>query len=906
MEWLKNISPSTVVLVPTRGLQHSLSKRYAEQQIAAGHSAWLTPQILVWEDYIEQLWHANKQNFDKAYIRLDNAQAFLVWQQTITAAKKDDVELLLLNEQQTASVVQRSWKLAHKWRIDIHAMQQRDDLDSIAFAKWCQAYQRRLDEKNWIDSPQIESLLINKTDSLSGLPTQMVFAYFDLVTSQQKIHIDTCQARGIAVKEQSMTDAKSQGVEQQQISYKCYQQEDQEWRTIFQRARHLMEKNAHTRIGIVIPSLSEQRARVEQVARSVFYPNLSPLQCQQQDLVYRFSLGQPLNKIAYIHAMLTALELLKNTFSYQTLQSLLMSEWWPFRQQLSHPEHQQKQADNLVRLDRVIKKGRSAWLSWEDVLLICREALPEAHSTHDYIEQLIEFKKSMFTGESTLHSARHWQTIFSQWLSLLEWSENDLDSWHYQAHESWLETLEIFVGHDLVQGKTGLSRALLALNSLCKDKVYMRQAKDEPILISGVLEGIGQNVDYLFVTGMHEAYPPPMSPDPFIPSSALHEQAYPFADKNTEFIYENNKLNSLMAGGKQIEVSYATQQLDGEYSVTALLREQHFTSVPINESKESTIQLEHYTDTVGLECLQSANIKGGSQVFENQSQCPFKAYVEHRLLRQNDEEPEFGLDARDAGTVVHALLDNIWKELQSFSSLNRLGEQELTSLIDRHVEAYIEQPNSRFQFDRQRLLKLEKPRLKQLLLEWFILEQEQRFLPYTVIGREKPIKSEFGGIPIQLVIDRIDQTDSGDCLIIDYKTGQAETSAWNGERPKNPQMPLYALALDRHTDYKIKGIAFGKLKTDQCALTGVTELEGIGLGFKTSLNSRDKKTWAEQLQEWNDNLHHLAAEFLEGQAVVDPSKAKPCQYCDLQSLCRINQLQAQSGQSADMSEGDSL
>ena len=904
MEWLRNISPTTIVLVPTRGLQHSLSKRYAELKIAEGHSAWQTPQILVWEDYIEQLWQANKHRFDKAYVRLDNAQAFLVWQQVITAAKKNDVELLLLNEQQTASVVQRSWKLAHKWRIDIHEMQQRNDLDSVAFAKWCQAYQHRLAERNWIDSVQVESLLMNKTEDLKGLPTQMIFAYFDLVTSHQKKHIQVCSSNGIDVTEYSMVDAMANEQKQQQINYKCYQQEDQEWLTVFQQARQLMEEDENTRIGIVIPSLSEQRARVEQVARSVFYPDLSPLQCQQQDLVYRFSLGQPLNKIAYIHSMLNALELLKKTFSYQTLQSLLLSEWWPFRQRLNHQGFQQKHADELIRLDRAIKNGRSAWLSWEDVLLISREALPESQAIHDYIEQLIEFKVSIFPSENNLHSARSWQTIFSQWLTLLEWPENDLDSWHYQAHESWLETLETFVGHDLVQGKTGLSRALFALNSLCKDKVYMRQAKDEPILISGVLEGIGQTVDHLFVTGMHEAYPPPMRQDPFIPSSALHEQGYPFADKSTEFIYESNKLASLMAGGKHIEVSYAAQQLDGEYSVTALLRDQQFMPATMTPSKESDIQLEHYTDIIGLACLQSANIKGGSKVFENQSQCPFKAYVEHRLLRQNEEEPEFGLDARDAGTVVHALLDNIWTELQSFSSLNRLGESELIALIDRHVDFYLEQPNSRFQFDRKRLLELEKPRLKQLLFEWFILEQEQRFLPYTVIGREQSINSEFGGIPIQLIIDRIDRTDSGDCLIIDYKTGQAEISAWNGERPKNPQMPLYALAMERHKDYKIKGIAFGKLKTQECALIGVTELEGIGLGFKTSLNSRDKKTWSEQLQEWNENLNHLAAEFLEGQAIVDPSKAKPCQYCDLQSLCRINQLHAQSGQSTDSLENN--
>ncbi len=900
MEWLANITPGTVVLVPTRGLQHSLSKLYAEQQIAAGIQAWKTPNILVWEDYIETLWRANIQHFDQAYIRLDNAQAFIVWQQVITAAKKDDSELILLNEQQTASVVQRSWKLAHKWRIDFELLNQHDDIDSKAFLEWCQAYESKLRQKNWIDSAKLESLLMHSTHSLKTFPDQLIFAYFDLMTSHQKEHIVACEKRGVRVMQYSVANSSLSHEASQAVIYKRYQQEEQEWRAVFEKARHHIEQDANLRIGIVIPSLSEQRARVEQIASAVFYPNFSPLECQQNDLVYRFSLGMPLNKIAYIHSMLIALELLKKTFSYPHLHCLLMSEWWPFRQQSNA---QNRHVEDLIRLDRAIKNSRSPWLSWEDVLSICQQELPASESIHACFERLIEFRKSLFSGDSHYHSARQWQAIFSDWLNLLSWQDNDLDSWHYQAHESWLETLETFVGYDLVQGSMGLSRALQALNTLCKDKVFMRQAKDEPILISGVLEGIGQQVDYLFITGMHEAYPPPMPMDSFIPNSALKQQLYPFADKSTEFQYEKNKFTSLMAGGKNVEISYASQQIEGEFSVTALLREKSFVDVDLEDFDDAVVAvpLQEYSDISGLECLQSANIKGGSQVFENQSQCPFKAYVEHRLLRQTEEDPEFGLDARDAGTVVHAILDNIWREIESFSGLNQLEHVELQALINRHVENYIQKPNPRFQFARKHLLSLEKPRLQQLLLEWFILEQEQRFLPFTVIGRETPVQTEFGGIPIRLVIDRIDRTDSGECLIIDYKTGQADVSAWNGERPKNPQMPLYALALEKQGNHTIKGIAFGKLKTDDCSLIGVSALENVGMGFKASLTVRDKKTWEEQLQEWHDNLSKLAAEFLQGQALVNPSKAKPCQYCDLHGLCRINQFTAQSGQTGENS-----
>jgi probable DNA repair protein len=910
MDWLTNINNGAVVLVPTRGLQHSLSQQYAIQQIAAGRSVWQTPQILVWDDYIEQLWNANKHTFENAYVRLDTAQAFLVWQQVIVAAKKKDDELVLLNEQQTASVVQRSWKLMHKWRTrQVHTKESdgekslREDIDSKAFTQWCQDYAQKLSKNNWIDSVQLENVIIDSTSELNGLPAEIIFAYFDLVTSNQKIHIHACQQSGVFVQQHSVDSLNSKQVEAKQAQLRSihhwrYQNEEQELKHVCQQAKHTLETEVDAKIGIVIPQLSEQRARIDQIARAIFYPDKSPLECQQQDLAYRFSLGRPLNKIAYVHAMLTALALMKNTFRYQELSFLLLSEWWPFHK---------GQEQNFLDLNRALKQNRCAWLSWETVLEISQKTQPEAIELHDCFQSLISFREKTCVAKGQLSGknnsgqfkrAREWQSIFSEWLKLLSWQENDLDSWHYQAHESWLETLEVFVGYDLVQGEIGLSRALRSLNSLCLDKVYMRQAKAEPILISGVLEGIGQQVDYLFVTGMHETYPPPMKVDPFISSMDLEEQDYPFADKATEFRYEQNKLESLLAGGNQVHISYASQQLEGEYTATTLLRDKVFIDVEIEnvEQKPNLFQLEEYTDTQGQACMNSAGIRGGSKVFENQSNCPFKAYVEHRILRQIDDEPEFGLDARDAGVVVHSLLENIWRELGSYSTLSRLGEQQLKQLISRHVESYLNDPAASFQYDRKVLLQLEKPRLNNLLFEWLVLEQEQRSLAYSVIGRETSIQSEFGGIPINLVVDRIDQTDSGECIVIDYKTGQAELSVWQGERPKTPQMPLYALALDKHSQYNIKGIAFAKVKTNECSLLGVTEIEGVGAQIKTMPHTAKSMTWQQQIDAWHENLSHLAAEFLEGFAAVEPLKVNTCDYCDLDSLCRINQLRVQTGQ----------
>jgi ATP-dependent helicase/DNAse subunit B len=47
------------------------------------------------------------------------------------------------------------------------------------------------------------------------------------------------------------------------------------------------------------------------------------------------------------------------------------------------------------------------------------------------------------------------------------------------------------------------------------------------------------------------------------------------------------------------------------------------------------------------------------------------------------------------------------------------------------------------------------------------------------------------------------------------------------------------------------------------------------------------------LIDWKENIEQLARDFLSGHAEVDPSDyPKTCQYCGLESLCRIAENRA--------------
>jgi hypothetical protein len=127
-------------------------------------------------------------------------------------------------------------------------------------------------------------------------------------------------------------------------------------------------------------------------------------------------------------------------------------------------------------------------------------------------------------------------------------------------------------------------------------------------------------------------------------------------------------------------------------------------------------------------------------------------------------------------------------------------------------------------------------------------------------------------------------------LLIDYKTGNAVTGAWMGERPAEPQLPLYCLARPEMPD----AVAFGRVRRGECALSGLAAHVGVADGVTELQGSRyaaEFRSWPALLATWRARLEGLAAAFRSGAAPVDPKKrAVTCSTCDLATLCRVSEL----------------
>ena len=116
-QWIQNLDQDTVVIVPTRSLANNLNEQVAEEKLSEGVVVWEAPNVLLWRDFLHDLWQHNRSCLGdiEALSLITQQQSLLLFTQVIAASRREEQSLTLLNVQQTAKTVQRSWRLMHDW-----------------------------------------------------------------------------------------------------------------------------------------------------------------------------------------------------------------------------------------------------------------------------------------------------------------------------------------------------------------------------------------------------------------------------------------------------------------------------------------------------------------------------------------------------------------------------------------------------------------------------------------------------------------------------------------------------------------------------------------------------------------------------------------------------------------------
>jgi RecB family exonuclease len=287
-------------------------------------------------------------------------------------------------------------------------------------------------------------------------------------------------------------------------------------------------------------------------------------------------------------------------------------------------------------------------------------------------------------------------------------------------------------------------------------------------------------------------------------------------------------------------------------------------------------------------------IRHGSSVLTQQSDCPFRAFVNARLQVSAWPEADEGLSPPERGNLVHAVLQKLWRGLGSQAALLALDTVALDQQIDTAYRNVVTEGKAitpeRWRNLPPAIAAMEREHVGLLLRTW--CEVERARISFQVVHTEKDLTLELAGMTYTLRADRIDALEGGGIALMDYKTGRPEsTKGWFEERPSSVQLGVYALAWQASLNVAapVRALVYAHLREEGAETRGMSddatlwpELETVAqFGFETMAAAQ---------QRWQEIFTGLTQAFLAGDARVLPRHRNVCATCDLQPLCRIGAL----------------
>jgi len=510
---------------------------------------------------------------------------------------------------------------------------------------------------------------------------------------------------------------------------------------------------------------------------------------------------------------------------------------------------------------------------------------------------LKEWKEWM--DDKSLRLPGEWAVSISKFLKNAEWpaGRKSLSSHQFQALESWNKCLDSLSSLDRILQKINRQQAVSHLTHIAGETQFQPQTHEEPIQVVGLLEAAGMEFDHLWIMGCHaETLPPFPNPNPFLPFLS-HQRPYhlPHSTAERELSFTEQTLFRLAHACGRMVFSYPVWQGEKEMAASPLLTPWLAESNTIHSSTSSKLQ-DHPDFSIHLEKVEDylpipvspeekEFIGGGYSLLKNQAECPFRAFVVHRLNSHKKDFPELDMDDSARGTLIHKVMETFWKETGNLHALKELEQSEkLVSRIEQCVEK--ELCGTRIDLSSQKVFyQMEKERLTALIHDWMKIDLERD--DFTVTHTEQEETVSLNGLTLSLKVDRIDHTDDNQTILIDYKTGAVEVNKWFGERIEDPQLPLYSLQVPADA------IAFAHIRQGDHRYLGVSREENVISTLESNISKKrpDLEHWEKLKAFWKEGLHHLASEFLQGRLKVSPLHGDDsCKYCDQVTLCRKTEL----------------
>lgn len=236
--------------------------------------------------------------------------------------------------------------------------------------------------------------------------------------------------------------------------------------------------------------------------------------------------------------------------------------------------------------------------------------------------------------------------------------------------------------------------------------------------------------------------------------------------------------------------------------------------------------------------------------------CPYRYYVERVLGLESADEPQYEIDARQWGSVIHDALSRLYA--QGPVAIPQLEQAARRALDDALKEAAL----PRFWAETARRV------FTNILPRFLAIEQELRDAGWRPEQVELSLSGPVAkGLTVRGRVDRVDAGPGGQ-VIFDYKTGAKTVHPREVlEERTHLQLPLYARLLEAETGRPVTNAAIYSLRKD-----------------KPGWLADDRFPLPELIAAAVETAVETAVAIRDGRFPAEPA-GDACRYCELAWLC---------------------
>jgi ATP-dependent helicase/nuclease subunit B len=908
------------IVTRTRRLAREILSEIGEANALSGKKVFETPDVLPVEAWFQRLWRSLDPG---AEILRDSAELHL-WRETIAS----DLDARHQEEPVTANQVAKladsaaaAWKSIRRWQeprwSDIPLTP-----DVEAFRRWANAFGDRL-ASQWVTAAELPDRLANEARTTRAyVADHVVFVGFERIEPALRRLIDALSDCGVAI-----TEPNTATIKPADPLCASAPNVDAEVRRLASQVHADIMRDPSTSIGILAADLSSYRSLLERHLGTELDPaSLVPGACGRLPPLRRvFDLaGAPaLSDYGIVAHALDLLRLAYRGNSFELVSRILLAPY-PRR---AEDDEREREAELRAQVELKLRR--------DNRLAIGIDRLAETAAAVGAKEFAACARALAKLLPKTPRRARPsaWARYFVSRLVCFGWPgvALDHDGDEGVAYGRWRDIIDELAALDAVCDAMTAAEAQTELRRLCGSVAVQAPSGGLGVQAMGLLDAAGLHFDKLYVVGMTaDVFPAPTRPHPLLPAEWQRAAGLPLASPEVEATFAASVWQRVRTSCRELMVSWPENGARGEANVPSpvvghgVAREPSIApddelAMPWYARAGALAAIEFDEDDTGA--VPAALVRrGGTSLLKDHSACPFRSFASRRLRVEAFDEPEPEPKASTRGELVHRVLELVWAELATSAALRALDDSQLQERVESAAYAAVtrsfagsdeggrsEPAQQAEQAERAEHAVPSELAEHASLIAWLVAQvsgwlrferdgERQDWRVDAVEERTDVPLGEYADEPAilleRLSVDRIDVLDDDAALVIDYKTSSSSMgiSEWANDRPREPQLPIYAVALS-NAGRTVAGVAFANLAArDDLGFRGVSDevIVPASIGPPRKSGGVEWPGMQSQIAAWATTLTELAEDYAAGNAKVAPrSLTKDCTWCRRQPLCRV-------------------